>query len=314
MAGSSVGLVAPVDGLDLLVDGGEFLLVRFQDADGERIRVGIRDATVRLLLIVRPRASRARLVLAVLAVMIAVAAAIFGASALGLPAILGAVLVVGTVFVGMFVIVLVQPLREYRFHDDLPGGRDRPPLMVLAERSGERSWYTLRDEAGRTFGDIGRRLGRWRVRGYEPIDPPDASEIVGGLTPEQERAVANLTGLAARLYAWGVALGEDEPTPRDPAPEVSATIVRDYLNWASLLGGLISGPLGLAMAFNGPWKRMEFRRGGSVVATGHRIDDGTAMRLEVSAGFDIAGPEGAWLDRRHLLALAALVLSIEADR
>lgn len=307
MAGSSVGLVAPVDGLDLLVDGGEFLLVRFQDLQGERVRVGNGDPTVRLLLIVLSKPSRARLFLMVLAVLLSVALVILVVASLGLSSMFVLFMAMAVAGVGMFFIVVSQPPREYRFHDDMPGGLERPPLLVMTERAGQRRRYFLRDELGRTFGDISTLLGGWRVRGYEPVDP--AGEPVT-VPRDPDRSVLN----SSRLDAWGQKVQEDEPMPRGRDPELTLSIVRDYLNLASLVGGLISGPLGLAMALNGPWKRVEFRRGGSVVATGHRLDKGSAMRLEVQPGFDVPGPEGAWLDRRHLLAMAVLVLSFEGER
>lgn len=314
MPGAPSEMVPPVDGLDLLVDGREFLLVRSRDRREERVRVGIGDATVRLLLAVRPTGPGPYALPMALGMVLGVAGVLIGTSMLRLPSGLGLTLGAAVLIVGGVAIALMFPKRAYRFHDDLPGGRDRPPLMVLAERGGERTWYTLRDEAGRTFGDITRRLGAWRVRGYEPINPPEASDILEDLTPEQQRAAASLTGLAARLYAWGVSLGEDVPDSRRPVPELSVTIGRAYLNTAALVGGLVSGPLGLAMALHGPWKRVEFRRAGEVVAIGHRLDKGSAMRLEVRPGFDVPGPEGAWLDRRHLLAMAVLALSFEGDR
>lgn len=308
MTRTPVELVPPIDGLDLLVDGRDFLLVRVQDLQGERIRVGIGDATVRLLLIVRPRASRARLVLTVLAVMLGVAVVMLGATSLGFSPMLVLSMAIAVAGVGMFFIVLSQPPREYRFHDDMPGGLERPPLLVMAERAGQRRWFALRDEQGRTFGDIGHRLGRWRVRGYEPIDP---TEHPGSPMHASDR----YTSTASRLDAWGHVVREGEPTPRGRAPELTLSIVRHSMSWASLLGGLISGPVGIVLsAHHRPWKRMEFRRGGVVVATGHRLDDGSAMRLEVAPTFEVPGPEGAWIDRRHLLALAAMGLSFEAER
>ncbi|UYV12871.1 MAG: hypothetical protein NCW75_00955 [Phycisphaera sp.] len=302
-------LVPPVDGLDLLVDGGEFLLVRIKDHGGERIRIGIQDSAVRLLLAVRPRVNRAKF-FAVLAGVIATVALVFLVPAgIGLPPLLGLAMATSVGLVGLVVVLMFQPTREYRFHDDLPGGLDRAPLMVLAERNGQQSWYALRDEQERMFGDVARRLGRWRVRGFEPIDPPPPTEEEAAAA-----AAAELNGLAAKLYSVGMSLSEDEPTPAGPTPEVSVMVVRDYLNLASLLAGLISGPVGIVMAFNGPWKRMEFRRGRTLVATGHRLDDGGAMRLEIAEGLDQADNDDVWLDRRHVLALAVLSLSLEAER
>lgn len=306
---STSELVPPVDGLDLLVDGQEFLLVRIQDREGERIRVGIRDSSVRLLLAVRPRLNRARFFIVLLGVIASVAAAFAVPVGIGLPPLLGVSLALGVGLIGLVAVLLAQPRREYRFHDDLPGGRDREPLMVMSERSGQQAWYALRDEQGRMFGDISRRLGKWRVRGFEPLSPPEPTE--------EERAAARaaeVSDLAGKLYAWSVAASEDEPTPGPATTEVSVAIVRDYLNLASLIGGLVSGPVGIMLAFNGPWKRMEFRRGGGLVAIGHRMDDGSAMRLDVEPGFDMASEQDAWLDRRHLLALAVLCLSFEAER
>lgn len=306
---STSELVPPVDGLDLLVDGQEFLLVRIQDREGERIRVGIRDSSVRLLLAVRPRLNRVRFIIVLLGVIASVLLAFAVPVGVGLPSLLGIALAIGVGLIGLVAVILAQPQREYRFHDDLPGGREREPLMTMSERSGQQAWYALRDEQGRMFGDLSRRLGRWRVRGFEPLEPPEPTE--------DERAAAQaaeVSDLAARLYAWSVAIGEDQPTPGPATSEVSVTIVRDYLNLASLIGGLVSGPIGIVLALNGPWKRMEFRRDGSLVAIGHRMDDGGAMRLDIESGFDMASERDAWLDRRHLLALAVLMLSFEAER
>lgn len=302
-------LVPPVDGLDLLVDGNEFLLVRSKDHRGERIRIGIRDSAVRLLLAVRPREHRVRFYAVLTVVILAVAAAFLAPTIIGLSPLLGLAMAVSVGLVGMVVVLMVQPTLEYRFHDDLPGGLDRPPLMVLAERSGQRSWYALRDEDGRMFGDIAKRLGKWRVRGFEPVEPPRPTE-----EEQLAAAGAEVSGLAARLYAWSVAMGDEEPSPTGPVPEVTVTVVRDYLSLASIVAGLISGPLGIVMAFNGPWKRMEFRRGRTLVATGHRLDDGGAMSLEIAESMDQAENEQVWLDRRHVLALAVLSLSLEAER
>lgn len=302
-------LVPPVDGLDLLVDGGEFILVRIKDHQGERIRIGIQDSAVRLLLAVRPRVNRAKFFAVLAGVIVTVALVFLVPAGIGLPPLLGFAMAVSVGLVGLVVVLMFQPMREYRFHDDLPGGLDRPPLMVVAERSGQQSWYTVRDEQGRMIGDVARRLGKWRVRGFEPIDPPPPTE-----EEEAAAAAAELNGLAAKLYHVGMALGEDEPSPSGPTPEISVTVARDYLNLTSLIAGLISGPVGILMAFNGPWKRMEFRRGRTLVATGHRLDDGGAMRLEIAEGIDLADNDGAWLDRRHVLALAVLGLSLEAER
>jgi hypothetical protein len=299
-------LVPPVDGLDLLVDGNEFLLVRIKDHQGERVRIGIRDSTVRLLLAVRPREKRMVFYAVVAGVVLAVAFAFVVPVGLGLSPLLGFAMAVSLGLVGLVVALMMQPTREYRFHDDLPGGLDRPPLMVLAERSGQQSWYALRDEEGRMFGDVSKRFGKWRVRGFEPIEAPP-------LTDDAAAAAADLHWLAAWLYSKSMAL-EDEPSPRGPMPEVSVTVVRDYMTLASVVGGLISGPVGIAMAMNGPWKRMEFRSGRSLVATGHRLDDGGAMRLELTAEMDAADAGEAWLDRRHVLALAVLSLCLEAER
>lgn len=309
MSTSPLELVPPVDGLDLLVDGNDFLIVRVQNHDGERVRVGIQDSSVRVLLAVRSPVQRVRYYLLVAGVIAAVALVFFLPAAIGLPPLLGLALAVTFGIVGLMVVLIAQPTREYRFHDDLPGGLDREPLMTLAERSGQQSWYALRDERGWIIGDISKRLGRWRVRGFEPIEPPP-------LTDDEQLAesAAEVSKLAGMLYAWSMAMGDDEPSPEGPAPEVTAAIVRDYLNLASIIGGLISGPVGIAMALNGPWKRMEFRRGGSVVATGYRLDDGSAMRLEIAEAFDFGGEQEAWVDRRHLLALAVLSLSLEAER
>ena len=310
---STADLVPPVDGLDLLVDGHEFLLVRIQDRRGERIRVGIRDSSVRLLLAVRPRLNRARFYAVLLGVIASVAIAFLLPVGIGLPPLLGLALALGVGLVGLVAVMLAQPRREYAFHDDLPGGLERPPLMTMAERSGQQSWFALRDENGRMFGDISRRLGRWRVRGFEPLDPPepereDPSEALG--FPH----TATRRDFAARIEGWGAAASEEGPDPKMATTEVAVTIVRDYLNLASLIGGMLSGPIGIALAFNGPWKRMEFRRNGSLVATGHCLDDGQALRLDVEPGFDMSNEQDAWLDRRHLLALAVLTLSFEADR
>ncbi len=302
-------LVPPVDGLDLLVDGNEFLLVRIKDHQGERVRIGIRDSRVRLLLAVRPREHRMRFY-AVMAGVMAITAVVFLVPVwLGLSPLLGLAMAVSVGLVGLVVVLMMQSTREYRFHDDLPGGLDRPPLMTLAERSGQQSWYALRDEQGRMFGDIAKRLGKWRVRGFEPIDPPPPTE-----EEFQAAAAAEVSNLAGKLYAWSVTMGEDEPSPVGPMPEVSVTVVRDYLNAASIIGGLISGPVGIVMALNGPWKRMEFRRRRRLVATGHRLDDGGAMRLEIAGDMDSADAGDAWADRRHVLALAVLSLCLEAER
>ncbi|OAB62890.1 hypothetical protein AY599_00780 [Leptolyngbya valderiana BDU 20041] len=304
-----VQLVPPVDGLDLLVDGNEFLLVRVQDQAGERIRIGVRDSTVRLLLAVRPRVNRARFFVVLAGVLLTIALAFLIPVGIGLPPLLGFAMAVAVGLVGLVVVLMAQPTREYRFHDDLPGGLDRPPLMVLSERSGQQSWYALRDERGWMFGDVSRRLGKWRVRGFEAIEPPPPSD------DEQAAAeAAKASNLASALYAWSVAMAEDEPAPEGSAPELSVTIVRDYLNLASVVGGLVSGPIGLALAFSGPWKRMEFKRGGRVVATGHKLDDGNAMHLEIADAFDAGVETEAWIDRRHVLALAVLSLSFEAER
>jgi hypothetical protein len=302
-----VEMVPPIDGLDLLVDGGEFILVRAQDRFGERIRVGIRDSAVRVLLVVRPRANRAKFVAMLAGVIVTVFIAFAVPIGIGLSPLLAMALAITIAVFGLVIVLLTQPVREYRFHDDLPGGLDRPPLLTLIERSGKQSSYALRDEKGRTIGDIARRLGKWRVRAFEPIDPPPPPED----EPDPTFAPIGVTG---RLYAWSVAMSEEEPTPSGPAVEVSASIVRDYLNLASIIGGLVSGPIGLVLALSGPWKRIEFRRGSGVLAIGHRLDEGNAMRLELDPGFDIAGGDGDWFDRRHLLALAVLSLSFEADR
>jgi|GEM_PF-5808261 len=302
-------LVPPVDGLDLLVDGNEFLLVRIKDNHGERIRIGIRDSAVRLLLAVRPRANRVKFFAVLAGLIMTVALVLMVPAGIGLPPLLGLAMAASVGLVGLVVVLMMQPTREYRFHDDLPGGLDRQPLMVLAERSGQQSWYALRDEQGRMFGDAARRLGKWRARGFEPVNPPPQTE-----EEQLAAAAAQVSGLAAKLYAWSVAMADDEPSPEGPAPEVTVTVVRDYLNLTSIVAGLISGPLGIVMAFNGPWKRMEFRRGRTLVATGHRLDDGGAMRLEVTEGMDQADNEQMWLDRRHVLALAVLNLSLEAER
>ena len=198
--------------------------------------------------------------------------------------------------------MFAQPLREYRFHDDLPGGIDRPPLLTLGERPGRQSWYDLRDEQGRTVGAISRRLGKWRDRGFEPQDPE---------TPADEglAAAGNLTG---KIHAWSEAASKAEPGPAHASDEIAVTIVRDYLNLASIIGGLVSGPIGVMLALSGPWKRLEFRRGSRLVATGHRLHDGSAMQLQFEADFDVGGD--AILDRRHMLALAVLSLSVEAER
>lgn len=305
---STSDLVPPVDGLDLLVNGGEFVLVRIQDREGERIRIGIRDSAVRLLLVVRPRVNRAQFVVVLAGVIVTILVAFAVPVGIGLPALLGFAIAIAVGLVGLVVVLLSQPKREYRFHDDLPGGRDREPLLTLIERSGQQAWYALRDEQGRMIGDISRRLGKWRVRGYEPIEPPEPT------ADEQEPAVTGkVSSLASTLHALSLTL-EDEPMPKGVTAEVGVVIVRDYLNMASIIGGMISGPLGLMLAFSGPWKRMEFRRGGSVVATGHRLDDGNAVRLEIGPGLDLASESDAWLDRRHLLALAVLSLSLEAER
>ena len=311
---STSDLVPPVDGLDLLVDGREFLLVRIQDREGERIRVGIRDSSVRLLLAVRPRLNRARFYVVLSGVIASVAIAFVLPAGIGLPPLLGVALALGIGLIGLIAVLLVQPQREYKFHDDLPGGRERPPLMSMTERAGQQSWYALRDERGRMFGDISRRLGKWRVRGFEPLDPPEAAEFDGEHAGEPDPSTQFGTDLASRIYAWGIAISEDEPEPKGATSEVAVTIVRDYLNLASILGGLLSGPVGIALALNGPWKRMEFRRGGAVVAVGHRMDDGNAMRLNIESGLDMASEHDAWLDRRHVLALAVLSLSFEAER
>ena len=306
---STSELVPPVDGLDLLVDGGEFVLVRIQDRQGERVRIGIRDSAVRLLLVVRPRVNRARFFAILAGVIVSVLIAFAVPVGIGLHPLLGFAFAVAVGLVGLVAVLLAQPTREYRFHDDLPGGLERPPLVTMSERSGQQAWYSLRDEQGRMFGDISRRLGKWRVRGFEPLEAPEPTE-----EEQMAAAAAEVSQIASRLYAWSVAMGEDEPAPRGATSEVSVTIVREYLNLASIIGGLISGPIGLMLAFSGPWKRMEFRRGGSVVATGHRLDDGNAIRLEMAPGFDMASEADAWLDRRHVLALAVLSLSLEAER
>lgn len=302
-------LVPPVDGLDLLVDGKEFLLVRIKDHTGERIRIGIQDSAVRLLLAVRPRVNRAKFFAVLAGVMASVALVFLVPAGIGLSPLLAFAMAVSVGLVGLVVVLMVQPAREYRFHDDLPGGLDRPPLMVLSERNGQQSWYVLRDEQGRYFGDVSRRLGKWRVRGYEPIEPPPPTE-----EQEAAAAAAEVSSIAGKLYAWGEAMAVDDPSPSGPTPEVAVTVVRDYLNLASIVAGLISGPVGILMAFNGPWKRMEFRRGRTIVATAHRLDDGGAMRLEIAEGMDRADNEEVRLDRRHLLALAVLSLSFEAER
>lgn len=300
-------LVPPVDGLDLLVDGNEFILVRAQDRYGERIRIGIRDSAVRLLLAVRPRVNRARFFAVLAGVLLMVLLAALVPIGIGLPPLLGFAMAVAVGLVGLIVVLMAQPTREYRFHDDLPGGLERAPLMTLAERSGEQSWYSLRDERGWMFGDVSRRMGKWRVRGFEPVEPPQIDE-------EQADEVGEASGFAARLFAWGVSMGSEERAPEGDLPEMSVTIVRDYLNAASLVAGLVSGPVGLALALNGPWKRMEFKLGGRQVAVGHRLDDGSAMRLDIADAFDGGVESEATVDRRHVLALAVLSLSFEADR
>lgn len=302
-------LVPPVDGLDLLVDGNEFLLVRIKDHTGERIRIGIQDSAVRLLLAVRPRVNRAKFFAVLAGVMASVALVFLVPAGIGLSPLLAFAMAVSVGLVGLVIVLMVQPTREYRFHDDLPGGLDRPPLMVLSERSGQQSWYVLRDEQGRYIGDVARRLGKWRVRGYEPIEPPPPTE-----EQEAAAAAAEVSNIAGKLYAWSEAMALDAPSPSGPTPEVAVTVVRDFLNLASIVAGLISGPVGIVMAFNGPWKRMEFRRGRTLVATAHRLDDGGAMRLEIAEDMDRADNEQVWLDRRHVLALAVLSLSFEAER
>ncbi|MEQ8317659.1 MAG: hypothetical protein RIE77_02795 [Phycisphaerales bacterium] len=300
-------LVPPVDGLDLLVDGNEFILVRAQDRYGERIRIGIRDSAVRLLLAVRPRVNRVRFFVVLAGVLATVLLAALIPIGIGLPPLLGFAMAVAVGLVGLIVVLLAQPTREYRFHDDLPGGLERAPLMTLAERSGEQSWYSLRDERGWLFGDVSRRMGKWRVRGFDPVEPPPAEE-------EDPEALEERLGLAARLHAWGISVGSEERAPEGDLPEMSVTIVRDYLNAASIAAGLVSGPVGLALALNGPWKRMEFKLGGRQVAVGHRLDDGSAMRLEIADAFDRGMESESAVDRRHVLALAMLSLSFEADR
>lgn len=302
-------LVPPVDGLDLLVDGNEFVLVRVQDRYGERVRIGIRDSAVRLLLAVRPRVNRTRFFMVLAGVLVTVLLAALIPIGIGLPPLLGFAMAVAVGLVGLVVVLMAQPTREYRFHDDLPGGLERSPLMTLAERSGEQSWYSLLDERGWMFGDLSRRLGKWRVRGFEPVEPPP-------LTEEEQlaAAAAEVSSLAARLYAWSVAMGSEERVPDGKTPEVTVSIVREYLNLASIVGSLVSGPIGLALAFNGPWKRMEFKLGGRLVATGHRLDDGSAMRLDIEAAFDRGAESESAIDRRHVLALAVLSLSFEAER
>ena len=109
-------------------------------------------------------------------------------------------------------------------------------------------------------------------------------------------------------------MAEDRPEPVGETAEISVTIERNYMTLASLVGGMVSGPLGLAMAANGPWRRMEFKREGRQVATGHRLGDSGAMRLEITPAFDRATEREAWVDRRHLLALAVLSLCFEAER
>ena len=297
-----VEMVPPVDGLDLLLDGGEFILVRVHDRFGERIRVGIRDAAVRVLLVVRPKVGRAKFYAVLAGVIVTVVLAFAVTTGVGLPPLLGVAMAVSVGLIGIVAVLFVQPLREYRFHDDMPGGIDRPPLMTLSERAGRQSWYDLRDEHGRAIGDISRRLGKWRVRGFEPIEPASTAKD------------AQEAGLADRIQTWSTRAAEGESAPPGSLPELSASIVRDYLNLASIVGGLVSGPIGIMLALSGPWKRIELRRAGGVVATGHRLNDGSAMRLEIEPAFD-RGMEGdAWLDRRHLLALALLCLSFEAER
>ncbi len=299
-----VELVPPVDGLDLLVDGGEFILVRVQDRFGERVRVGIRDAAVRVLLVVRPKVSRVKFFAVLAGVMVTVALAFTVPVGIGLPPLLAVSLAVSVGLIGIVAVLFAQPLREYRFHDDLPGGIDRTPLMALGERPGRQSWYDLRDEQGRTFGTISRRLGKWRVRGFEPQEPEESAA-------DDEPSVGNITG---KIYAWSEAASMGEPGPRGPSDEVAVVVVRDYLNLASIIGGLVSGPIGVMLALSGPWKRLEFRRGGRLVATGHRLHDGSAMQLQLESDFDLAGDGEPVLDRRHVLALAVLTLSFEAER
>jgi hypothetical protein len=301
-------VVPPVDGLDLLVDGGEFLIVRVQDHQGERVRIGIQDSTVRVLLAVRPRANRARFFVVLAGVMAGVALAFLVPVGVGLSPLLAFAMAFAVGLIGLVVVLMAQPVREYYFHDDLPGGLERPALMVLAERTGQQAWYALRDEQGRVFGDISRRLGKWRVRGFEPIDPPEPA------SDDEARATGSGANVTGRLYAWSVAMADDQPQPSGATTEVSVSIERNSMTLAALVGGLISGPLGLAMAANGPWRRMEFRRAGAVVARGHRLDDGGAMRLAIEPAFDTGSEVDAWLDRRHLLALAVLSLSFEAER
>jgi len=296
-------MVPPVDGLDLLIDGGEFILVRVHDRFGERIRVGIRDAAVRVLLVVRPKVGRTKFYAVLAGVVVTVVLAFAVTTGVGLPPLLGVAMAVSVGLIGIVAVLFVQPLREFRFHDDLPGGIDRPPLVTLAERAGRQSWYDLRDEQGLLFGDISRRFGKWRVRAFEPIVPA---------SPDEHHDSS--TGLADRIQAWSTAAADGEQAPPGSSPGLSAVVVRDYLNLASIVGGLISGPIGIMLALSGPWKRIELRRDGRVVATGHRLNDGSAMRLEIDPAFDHGAEGDAWLDRRHLLALALLCLSFEAER
>ncbi|NRA58510.1 MAG: hypothetical protein HRU13_10410, partial [Phycisphaerales bacterium] len=153
-------------------------------------------------------------------------------------------------------------------------------------------------------GTISRRLGKWRVRGFEPQEPEESAA-------DDEASVGNITG---KIYAWSEAASMGEPGPRGPSDEVAVVVVRDYLNLASIIGGLVSGPIGVMLALSGPWKRLEFRRGGRLVATGHRLHDGSAMQLQLESDFDMAGDGEPVLDRRHVLALAVLTLSFEAER
>ncbi|GIW73958.1 MAG: hypothetical protein KatS3mg103_0480 [Phycisphaerales bacterium] len=342
-------LVPPIDGLDQLIDGRQFLIVTIQKGRTKRLRIGVQDSSVRVMQVASGQSGAWLLALVSLVGLLATIGAYTLASAVGMQS--GALGVAGVVaLLAVLLYFLAQPITKINFYDDMPGGLQRPPLMTLTERYAEYRWYDLRDEQGRIIGEATKKGDQWRIRGIEPARPDQTQDQTQDQDQDQDQDQGQPQAFDAdpTTDPQGRDAGPASSTPsavpskllatlfgaieREVADRIAAMLFQErieverhshwlqarcvgkgYHSTAVLVGALNPMLSPVAVALARKWSRMDIRRAGKLVATGHRIDRGRSLRLEVHEAFDqpsalASDPkqDDTLLDRRHLLALATL--------
>ncbi|MEO1008768.1 MAG: hypothetical protein AAFX79_09380 [Planctomycetota bacterium] len=179
-------------------------------------------------------------------------------------------------------------------------GRFHPPLAAL----------TLVAAVFACIAMVAALRPRWAMHLLDPL--PGADDRPPLLAIEERTARArtfelfdeerNPLGLVRRrMGRWRLLRGEG-------APEITARIARKRMHAGAVVAVLLPGPIGVMLALRAPWSGIEFLEGKTPIAHATRIDAEHAMALHI-----VPGHVGD-IDRRHLLALACLVLSMEANR